>query len=46
MPVPDSIFKQIKQLIPPLNGKLHKGQSGTVQAFILNLGIVFNIHCM
>lgn len=48
MPVPDSIFKQIKQLIPPLNGKLHKGQSGKVQAFILNfkLGVVFNIHCM
>ncbi|KAH8104299.1 Ribokinase-like protein [Phellopilus nigrolimitatus] len=30
MPIPDSIFKQIKQLIPPLNGTLHKGQSGRV----------------
>jgi hypothetical protein len=24
------ILNQIKQLIPPLNGKLHKGQSGRV----------------
>ncbi|KAG1907932.1 uncharacterized protein F5891DRAFT_220476 [Suillus fuscotomentosus] len=27
MPVPRSIIKQIKQIIPPLNGALHKGQS-------------------
>lgn len=30
MPLPDSLFRQIKQLIPPLNGSLHKGQSGRV----------------
>ncbi|KAI5120435.1 hypothetical protein M0805_009897 [Coniferiporia weirii] len=30
MPIPDNIFRQIKQLIPPLNGTLHKGQSGRV----------------
>ncbi|KAJ8502576.1 hypothetical protein ONZ45_g11623 [Pleurotus djamor] len=30
MPVPRPIFEQIRQLIPPLNGKLHKGQSGRV----------------
>ncbi|KAG1860660.1 Ribokinase-like protein [Suillus subalutaceus] len=30
MPVPRSIIQQIKQVIPPLNGTLHKGQSGRV----------------
>ncbi|KAJ3532465.1 hypothetical protein NM688_g7419 [Phlebia brevispora] len=30
MPVPKHILDQIKQLIPPLNGTLHKGQSGRV----------------
>lgn len=30
MPVPDHVFKQIRRIIPPLNGKLHKGQSGRV----------------
>ena len=30
MPVPRTILEQIKQLIPPLNGTLHKGQSGRV----------------
>ncbi|KAL4246334.1 ATP-dependent (S)-NAD(P)H-hydrate dehydratase [Abortiporus biennis] len=30
MPVPKHILEQLKQLIPPLNGKLHKGQSGRV----------------
>ncbi|TCD67920.1 hypothetical protein EIP91_011784 [Steccherinum ochraceum] len=30
MPVPKHILDQLKQLIPPLNGKLHKGQSGRV----------------
>ncbi|KAG2136324.1 Ribokinase-like protein [Suillus cothurnatus] len=30
MPVPRSIIQQIKQIIPPLNGTLHKGQSGRV----------------
>ncbi|TFK64095.1 Ribokinase-like protein [Pluteus cervinus] len=30
MPVPRPVLEQIKQLIPPLNGKLHKGQSGRV----------------
>ena len=30
MPVPKHILEQIKQLIPPLNGTLHKGQSGRV----------------
>ena len=29
MPVPKAIFDQIKQIIPPLNGTLHKGQSGS-----------------
>ena len=28
MPVPKAIIEQLKQLIPPLNGTLHKGQSG------------------
>ncbi|KAF9466127.1 H-hydrate dehydratase [Collybia nuda] len=30
MPVPRHIFEQLKSLIPPLNGSLHKGQSGRV----------------
>ncbi|KAI0272486.1 Ribokinase-like protein [Gloeopeniophorella convolvens] len=30
MPVSKSIFEQIRQIIPPLNGTLHKGQSGRV----------------
>ncbi|KIJ65544.1 hypothetical protein HYDPIDRAFT_110647 [Hydnomerulius pinastri MD-312] len=30
MPVPKAIIDQIKQIIPPLNGTLHKGQSGRV----------------
>ena len=28
MPVPRALMDQIRQIIPPLNGKLHKGQSG------------------
>lgn len=28
MSVPRSIFEQVKKLIPPLDGTLHKGQSG------------------
>ena len=28
MPVPKTIFEQIRQIIPPLDGTLHKGQSG------------------
>lgn len=31
MPVPRHIFEQLKSLIPPLNGSLHKGQSGEIQ---------------
>ncbi|KAF9073246.1 Ribokinase-like protein [Rhodocollybia butyracea] len=30
MPIPKTLFEQIKQIIPPLNGTLHKGQSGRV----------------
>ncbi|KAF5379322.1 hypothetical protein D9757_007615 [Collybiopsis confluens] len=30
MPVPKTLLEQIKQIIPPLNGTLHKGQSGRV----------------
>jgi len=30
MPVSKTILDQLKQLIPPLNGSLHKGQSGRV----------------
>ncbi|KAH0836732.1 Ribokinase-like protein [Lanmaoa asiatica] len=30
MPIPKVIIDQIKQIIPPLNGTLHKGQSGRV----------------
>lgn len=30
MPIPTRILEQIKKLIPPLNGTLHKGQSGRV----------------
>ncbi|OBZ70399.1 ATP-dependent (S)-NAD(P)H-hydrate dehydratase [Grifola frondosa] len=30
MPVPRHIIEQLKQLIPPLNGSLYKGQSGRV----------------
>lgn len=30
MPVPKHIFDQIKRLIPPLDGSLHKGQSGRI----------------
>ncbi|KAG6336025.1 hypothetical protein ID866_3060 [Astraeus odoratus] len=30
MPVPRAIMEQIKLIIPPLNGTLHKGQSGRV----------------
>ena len=29
MPIPKPVWDQIRQIIPPLNGKLHKGQSGT-----------------
>ena len=28
MPISKVIIEQIKQIIPPLNGTLHKGQSG------------------
>lgn len=28
MPIPRHILEQLKALIPPLNGTLHKGQSG------------------
>ena len=28
MSVPKAVLDQIRQIIPPLNGKLHKGQSG------------------
>lgn len=30
MPVPKQIISQIRQLIPPLDGSLHKGQSGVL----------------
>ncbi|KAF8651598.1 hypothetical protein AX16_004688 [Volvariella volvacea WC 439] len=30
MPIPRSLFEQLRQLIPPLDGTLHKGQSGRV----------------
>ncbi|KAJ3866854.1 H-hydrate dehydratase [Lentinula novae-zelandiae] len=30
MPIPRILLEQIKQIIPPLNGTLHKGQSGRV----------------
>lgn len=30
MPVPKAVLEQIRQIIPPLNGSLHKGQSGRV----------------
>ncbi|KAH9832627.1 Ribokinase-like protein [Rhodofomes roseus] len=30
MPVPRQLFNEIRQIIPPLNGSLHKGQSGRV----------------
>ncbi|KAJ4473451.1 Ribokinase-like protein [Lentinula edodes] len=30
MPIPRTLLEQIKQIIPPLNGTLHKGQSGRV----------------
>ena len=30
MPVPKNVLGQIKAIIPPLNGSLHKGQSGRV----------------
>jgi len=30
MTIPRSIFEQLRQIIPPLNGTLHKGQSGRV----------------
>ncbi|KIM90397.1 hypothetical protein PILCRDRAFT_812134 [Piloderma croceum F 1598] len=30
MPVPKPIIEQLRKLIPPLNGTLHKGQSGRV----------------
>ncbi|KAF9047162.1 Ribokinase-like protein [Hymenopellis radicata] len=30
MPLPRGLLEQLKQLIPPLNGTLHKGQSGRV----------------
>jgi len=28
MPIPKPVEDQLRQIIPPLNGKLHKGQSG------------------
>jgi ATP-dependent NAD(P)H-hydrate dehydratase len=30
MPLSKELFKQLKQLVPPLDGSLHKGQSGRV----------------
>ncbi|KAH7915268.1 Ribokinase-like protein [Hygrophoropsis aurantiaca] len=33
MPVPRTIMEQLRQIIPPLNGTLHKGQSGRVGVF-------------
>ncbi|KAH9072101.1 Ribokinase-like protein [Lactarius deliciosus] len=30
MPVPKTVFEQIRKIIPPLDGTLHKGQSGRV----------------
>ncbi|EGO22446.1 hypothetical protein SERLADRAFT_473270 [Serpula lacrymans var. lacrymans S7.9] len=30
MPIPRAVLDQLKQIIPPLNGSLHKGQSGRV----------------
>jgi hypothetical protein len=30
MPVPKELLAQVKHLIPPMNGSLHKGQSGRV----------------
>ena len=30
MPVPRQLLSEIRQIIPPLNGSLHKGQSGRV----------------
>ena len=30
MPVPRQLLNEIRQIIPPLNGTLHKGQSGRV----------------
>jgi len=30
MTIPRSLFEQLRQIIPPLNGTLHKGQSGRV----------------
>lgn len=30
MKVPKVVIQEIRQLIPPLNGSLHKGQSGRV----------------
>lgn len=30
MPVPRQLLNEIRQFVPPLNGSLHKGQSGRV----------------
>lgn len=43
MPVPRHVFEQIKQIIPPLNGKLHKGQSGRVGVLGGALEYVFGL---
>ncbi len=40
MPVPDHVFKQIRRIIPPLNGRLHKGQSGVCLYFRTVLAIL------
>lgn len=53
MPVPRHIIEQFKHLIPPLNGSLHKGQSGRVGvlggalecvALIPHSDAVLNVH--
>ena len=37
MPIPKVIIDQIKQIIPPLNGTLHKGQSGASSSTLVSL---------
>jgi hypothetical protein len=42
MPVPRHIIEQFKQLIPPLNGSLHKGQSGPSVTRSMAIPTLFN----
>lgn len=46
MPVPRAIIDQIKKLIPPLDGTLHKGQSGKLKPETATILHSYPEHCV